>query len=336
MPDLAPQHPTPPRPGIAAAALAPAIRPLRLMDQVRRAIRTRHLSPRTEEAYTAWVRRFIVFHGKRNPGEMAEAEVGAFLSSLASMAGVPSLVASLLYGSGLRVLEGLNLRVKDLDSEKREILIRDGKGRKDRRTIVPAALVEPLRRHLEVTHQQHEGDLRAGAGFVALPDALDRIFPATRTYREPTSGQRRRHHLHETDIQRGVREAAARARITIRHPPARRRLRHPHHPGVARPPRREHHHDLHPRPQPRPGRRPQPPRPMNPSAGLRRPSPAVTTCRRGRRPTGHCSISADGRHQSIVPRSLWRPQLNARALALHAQGDRGVRSLARCICRVYT
>jgi integron integrase len=266
-------------------AAAPTAQPPRLMQRVRGAIRTRHLSPRTEEAYAGWIRRFIVFHDKRHPGDMGEAEISAFLSSLATrdrvsastqnqalaallflyqvvldrrlgridelvhakrpqrlpvvltrqevrallakIGGVPWLVASLLYGSGLRVLEGLTLRVKDIDLERREVLVRDGKGRKDRRTVVPSALIEPLRRHLEATAAQHARDLQGGAGYVALPDSLDRkypsaprewrwqwIFPATRLYREPATGERRRHHLHETVIQRAVRQAAARVGLT--------------------------------------------------------------------------------------------------------------------------
>jgi integron integrase len=168
-----------------------------------------------------------IVHAKRParlPTVMSREEVRALLSRLD---GTPRLVAALLYGSGMRVLEGLTLRVKDLDLGMREILVRDGKGRKDRRTVLPLALVEPLRRHLTVIRDLHARDLAAGAGSVALPDALDRkypgadrewgwqwLFPATRSYLYSPTGQRRRHHLHETVIQRAVKHAAQRAGIT--------------------------------------------------------------------------------------------------------------------------
>jgi integron integrase len=263
---------------------APAAQPPRLMVRVRQAIRARHLSRSTEEAYAAWIRRFILFHGKRHPDEMGEKQVGAFLSHLAiqqhvsastqnqalaavlflykhvlerplgyvdgvvhgkrpsrlpvvltreevrllldRLNGVPWLVASLLYGSGLRLHEGLTLRLKDIDFEKRTLLLRDGKGRKDRHTVLPLALLEPLRDQVSAVEEPHRLDREHGAGFVALPDALDRkypgassdlrwhwLFPATRTYRDRASGQLRRHHLHETVIQRAVKEAASRSRI---------------------------------------------------------------------------------------------------------------------------
>jgi integron integrase len=145
---------------------------------------------------------------------------------LAELNGTVRLVAALPYGSGLRVLEGLTLRIKDVDLEKREILVRDGKGRKDRRTVLPDILVESLQHHLTLVRDLHSRDL-AGAGSIALPDALDRkypgaarewrwqwLFPATRCYIHRPTGDRRRHHLHETVIQRAVKQAARRAGIT--------------------------------------------------------------------------------------------------------------------------
>lgn len=136
-------------------------------------------------------------------------------SVLRQLRGVPRLMASLMYGGGLRVLECVRLRVKDIDFERSEITVRDGKGRKDRVTMLPAALAEPLRHHLERVGEQHRRDLAAGAGSVSLPDALTRkyprapwdwawqwVFPATRSYMDPVTRQRRRHHLHETVIQR--------------------------------------------------------------------------------------------------------------------------------------
>jgi integron integrase len=156
---------------------------------------------------------------------------------LAQIDGIPWLVCALLYGGGLRLLEALRLRVKDPDLNRREIIIRRGKGQKDRRTVLPAVLVDRLRFHLLAVKEQHDRDLSCGAGAVALPDALDRkypnaprewlwqwIFPSTRTYLDPVTRQPRRHHLHETVIQRAVRSAARTAAIpklitphTLRH-----------------------------------------------------------------------------------------------------------------------
>jgi integron integrase len=129
-------------------------------------------------------------------------------------------MASLLYGAGLRLLECAHLRVKDLDFDRLEIVVRDGKGRRDRQTMLPERLVDPLRGHLLRVREQHTADVAAGAGWVELPDALDRkypnaarewpwqwVFPATRTYRDPATGRTRRHHLHETVLQGAVREA---------------------------------------------------------------------------------------------------------------------------------
>ena len=145
---------------------------------------------------------------------------------LLRMTGVTKLMGWLLYGSGLRLLECCRLRVKDVDFDRREITVRDGKGRKDRVTVLPEGLVEPLRMHLVSVKEQHERDMLSGQGSVELPDAIDRklpraawewpwqwVFPATRFYRvtEPPGGargQRRRHHLHESVLQRAVREAA--------------------------------------------------------------------------------------------------------------------------------
>jgi integron integrase len=136
------------------------------------------------------------------------------------MNGTPALMASLLYGAGLRLMECATLRVNDLDFERREIRVRDGKGQKDRRTMLPERSLHPLREHLARVRELHKADLAAGAGCVMLPDALDRkypnagrewpwqwVFPATRTYVDPASGQVRRHHLHETVLQKAVREA---------------------------------------------------------------------------------------------------------------------------------
>jgi integron integrase len=259
--------------------------PPRLLDRVRAGLRARHYSPRTEKAYVGWIRRYIIFHGKRHPDQMGGVEVGAFLSGLAidgkvsastqnqalaallflyqqilgrelewlgdlvhakrpkqipvvlgrqevrdllaRLEGCVWLVCSLLYGAGLRLLEALRLRVKDIDLDRREIIVRRGKGGKDRRTVLPSVLVEPLRAHLVAAKKMHDADLVAGAGAVTLPDALARkypnasrewswqwVFPATRPYTDRDTGEKRRHHLHETVIQRAVHQAAIATGIT--------------------------------------------------------------------------------------------------------------------------
>lgn len=148
---------------------------------------------------------------------------------LSQLEGLEWLMASLLYGAGLRLQECVELRIKDVDMATRELRVRDGKGRKDRVTMIPARLLEPLAAQLAASRRQHEADLRSGAGWVALPDALDRkypnagreaawqgVFPAARTYVDARTGQRRRHHRDETVLQRAVKEAVARAGLTRR------------------------------------------------------------------------------------------------------------------------
>jgi len=152
---------------------------------------------------------------------------GEVRTTLRAMRGTPRLVALLLYGAGLRLLECCSLRVKDLDFTRREITVRDGKGRKDRVTVLPASLVSPLRAHLDRVQRQHKSDLAAGAGSVVLPDALDRkypaagrewgwqwVFPASRFHVERESGERRRHHVHESVIQREFAAAVRGAGLT--------------------------------------------------------------------------------------------------------------------------
>jgi len=281
------------RPSSSAAALLSVREPPpsivqrpgpRLLDQVRAAIRTKHFSRRTETAYVGWIRRFILYHGKRHPAEMGEGEIAQFLTTLAvrgkvspstqnqalaallflyrdvlrrevgwvanvvrakpgqrlpvvlsreevkavlgAMRGTPWLMAMLLYGAGLRLLECARLRVKDVDFAQNQITVRAGKGNKDRVTILAAAVKEPLSLHLRRVRDQHEKDLKRGAGWVALPGGLDRkypragkewtwqwVFPATRIYVDTETGQRRRHHLHETVLQRAVREAVMKSGI---------------------------------------------------------------------------------------------------------------------------
>ncbi|HYQ30219.1 MAG TPA: integron integrase, partial [Polyangiaceae bacterium] len=253
-----------------------SITPGQLFSDVRTALRTRHYSPRTEEAYVGWIRRFISFCGRKHPRELGQSDLARFLGALrternisgstqnqalaaisflygqvlgaplpnahafsqpsrpervptvltprevelllSAMHGTPRLMASPLYGGGMRLLECARLRIKDLDLDRREIRVRDGKGRKDRITTLPASLVSSLQQHIESVRDLHQSDLRAGAGFVELPGALlikypsaarewpwQWLFPATRHYVDAASGQRRRHHLHETVLQRAVR-----------------------------------------------------------------------------------------------------------------------------------
>lgn len=262
-------------------------RPPRLLDQVRRALRVRGYSPRTERAYVHWIVRYLAHHGMRHPREMGAVEIRGFLEHLAAVErvaastqnqclaallflhaevlGVPvdalgdfvrakrphrlpvvltpeevvavldrlegtmALIGALLYGSGLRLLELATLRVKDLDLERAEIVVRDGKGRRDRVTTLPRSLIERLRAHLERVRHLHERDVAEGAGWVQLPDALRRkypnagrewpwqwVFPATRRYVDPATGEVRRHHLHETAIQRAVRQAGLAAGVSQR------------------------------------------------------------------------------------------------------------------------
>lgn len=170
----------------------------------------------------------------RIPEVLSRAEVERVLAQLA---GVYRLVGLLLYGSGMRLSECLSLRVKDLDLERGEIRIRRAKGAKDRVTVLPEALREPLSRHLVRVRARHAEDLAGGEGRVALPDAYERkapaaaaswawqwVFPASRSYRDRASGERRRHHLHQSAMQRAMGDAVRRAGIgkraschTLRH-----------------------------------------------------------------------------------------------------------------------
>ena len=250
----------------------------RLLDRVRLAIRARHYSLRTEEAYVAWIRRFILFHGKRHPLEMGEAEINAFLTDLAvrggvsastqnqalaavlflyrhvlekplpaiadivrakrpqhlpvvltraqvravigRMGGTPRIAAMLLYGSGMRLLECLRLRVKDVEYGENRIVVRDAKGHRDRVVPFPIVLRAALASGLSRVKGLHERDLAEGFGAVFLPDALARkypradrewgwqwVFPAEHRSRDPRMQVERRHHLHETIVQRAVKQA---------------------------------------------------------------------------------------------------------------------------------
>ncbi len=255
-----------------------------LFEQVRRRMRLKHYSYRTEQTYIQWMRRFILANNKRHPREMGGLEVEHFLSHLASDLKVsastqnqalsailflyrevlniklpwlenvvrakPSkhlpvvlskaevrailqridgrnwLMASLLYGTGMRLMECLRLRVKDVDFARNEITVRDGKGSKDRRTVLPASLVEALQRQIAFVRTVHDKDLDDGHGEVCLPHALERkyknaarefawqyVFPASTLCQNPFGPGFRRHHLDEKVLQRAVRQAVLSTRI---------------------------------------------------------------------------------------------------------------------------
>lgn len=160
---------------------------------------------------------------RRMPVVLTRDEVHAVLDKLD---GAARLQASLLYGAGLRLLECCNLRVKDVDLSAKQITVRGGKGNKDRLTMIPAALIEPLQQAIRATLAQHTADLDRGGGWVALPGALARkypragrdpgwqwLFPSPRTFTDAATGQVRRHHLHESLLQRNVREAVLAAGV---------------------------------------------------------------------------------------------------------------------------
>ncbi len=257
------------------------------LDRVRFAIRARHYSRRTEQAYIMWIRRFLEFHDLRFPETMAEPEVNVFLSDLAINQTVSAstqnqalsailflyqyvirqplgnlgeiirarkpvrmpvvltreevkavlgqltdqhlLIASLLYGAGLRLTECLQLRVQDIDLARSEITVRNAKGAKDRVTMLPVRLHEPVRQHLARVMAIHEQDLKAGFGRVLMPEALARkypraasewrwqwVFPQQRRWRDRRTGREGRHHLDESIIQRAFKSAVERTGITKR------------------------------------------------------------------------------------------------------------------------
>lgn len=153
---------------------------------------------------------------KRLPVVLNRDEVQAMLMRLD---GSLWIITSLLYGSGLRVMECLRLRVKDIDLAKREIVVREGKGFKDRVTMLPVSLVEPLRQHLQKVKALHDADLKIGYGEVFMPMALDKkypsggkawawqyVFPSTKLSVDPRSNVIRRHHLYEKTVQRGIKK----------------------------------------------------------------------------------------------------------------------------------
>ena len=258
--------------------------PPRLLDQVRAAVRAKHYSYRTEQAYCGWIRRFILFHGKRHPREMGEDEARAFVTHLAVVGRVAAstqnqalsavlflfrevlriempwvagvvrakrperlpvvlireevravlgqlqgrdwLVASLLYGAGLRLLECLRLRIKDIELEAGRLIVRDGKGQKDRVTVLPIFVQPHVRTQIERVRELHHRDRENGYGAAPLPFALERkysnaaselawqfLFPASHRCQDWSTGKTVRFHVHETAVQRSVKEALRRAGI---------------------------------------------------------------------------------------------------------------------------
>lgn len=258
-----------------------------LLDDVRTCVARLGYSPRTGEAYVYWVRRYVLFHGKRHPRDLRSADVLSFLDALAvdeevgassrnqalsairflyrevlghelpglgdierakgrrvlptvlarsevasvlrALTGRAWLQVSLLYGAGLRLEECLTLRVKDVDLQRGQIVVRAGKGGNDRVTPLPTSLRHALTTHLADVREQHEADVASGAGWVALPDAFARksphagrelawqwVFPGARVWPDPVTGHRHRHHVYETTLQRVVKEAAQRAGLAKR------------------------------------------------------------------------------------------------------------------------
>lgn len=257
----------------------------KLLDQLKERIRRFNYSIRTEDAYIHWVKRFILFHNKRHPSVMGEAEVESFLSHLVvdrnvtastqnqalaailflykevlkvdlewmdniqrakkparlptvltrqevnavinELDGPSRLMASLLYGTGMRLMECLRLRVKDVDFHYEQITIRDGKGAKDRITMLPKTIKEPLQKQITKAKHIHAMDLDEGYGEVYLPNALaikypnaskewcwQYIFPAERISIDPRSNVKRRHHADEKVLQRKVKIAVQKSGIT--------------------------------------------------------------------------------------------------------------------------
>ncbi len=256
----------------------------KLLDEVRIVARVKHFSLKTEQAYVHWIRRFILFHKKRHPKEMAEQEIRQFLAHLAvnlhvsastqtvaisailflyrdvlkrdlpyidqierakpsrklpvvftraevkmilaHLSGTELLIANLLYGAGLRLVEACRLRVKDIDFAMKQIVVREGKGNVDRITMLPESVIPSLKEQLQRVKLIHQRDLQQGFGNVYLPFALERkyrnanklwawqfVFPALSRSKDPRSEVERRHHIGPERVQRAVKNAMRLAKI---------------------------------------------------------------------------------------------------------------------------
>lgn len=214
-------------PGPAPAGVPLSTRPPKFLDRLREAQRVRHYSRRTEQGYCQWVKRFNFFHHVRHPMEMAEPEINAFLTRpevkamLGQLTGDKWLMAGLMYGAGLRLMECLGLRVHDADLAVGQIVVRDGKGFKDRMTMLPATVKPGLQEHLAKVKLTHERDLADGFGCIQLPDALARkypnaptewgwqfLFPQEKRWLNRQTGEQGRHHADPSILQRVVKAAA--------------------------------------------------------------------------------------------------------------------------------
>jgi len=268
---------------------------LKLMDQLRRAIRRRNYSYRTEQAYVMWCEKFIRHNGLQHPQNLDSREVASYLTHLAVDQGVSAatqnqalnalkflyahvlenpleqvsgivrakraqkipivlaqeeigvllraldppywLMACVMYGSGLRLMETLRLRIKDVDFNHRALFVRDGKGRKDRVVTMARELADPLRSQIAYARSIHKKDLNDGFGHTILPQALQRkypnapkedgwqfVFPARRRSLHPQTGAESRYHVHEQSLQREIKKAVRKTGIntaaschTLRH-----------------------------------------------------------------------------------------------------------------------
>jgi integron integrase len=265
-------------------------RPKRLLEQVRERLRAMHYSYRTEQAYLDWIKRYILFHGKRHPRDMGPQEIEAFVSHLANHRGVSAstqtqalsavlflyryvlevdvgwidgitrakksqrvpvvltreevaavlarmqgrerLMAALMYGTGLRVMECVQLRVQSVDFGYRQITVINGKGAKDRFVPLPEALIPELKQCIAASERLLATDKADGFGEVSMPESLVRktpsapfdlrwwyVFPASHRSRDPITGRTKRHHIDPSVMQKAMRAAVLAARIGKRATP---------------------------------------------------------------------------------------------------------------------
>jgi len=256
----------------------------KLLERLKEEIQVKHYSPKTEESYCGWVRRFILFHNKKHPKKLGEKEIKQYINHLAvkqnlaaatqnqalcailflyrevldieledienirwakkakrlpvvfskkevtrimaELSGVYKLMVMLMYGSGLRMKECLQLRIKDIDFDNKQVIVRAGKGKKDRYTLMPKTIVKSLKKHMKKVKKLHDQDLAAGNGSVYLPYSLDKkypnankkfgwqyLFPSKTLSEDPDTGIKRRHHIHGRTLQRAVKTAIKRAGI---------------------------------------------------------------------------------------------------------------------------